>query len=139
MTHKRIKIRIKIGQTNERPISIEQFVALNVHTKQQYIKYLETNTWRNRTWVRILRVMRSIPRQPRPQSLFFISCVFPPQKSVQKKKLGFSSFSSFSSTLSHQPLYISPQPPENSSVQKVKSPFPFFFLYLYQPPKNLIY
>ena len=39
-------------------------MALFVHTNQWYIKYSETNARRNRIWVIIPRMTRSIPGQP---------------------------------------------------------------------------
>ena len=71
--HKQIRDKL-----SDQPISTKQFVALSVHTNQQYIKYSETNTRRNRIWVRIPRVTRSILRQPWLQLLFsHFPCALP--------------------------------------------------------------
>ena len=71
--HKQIQDKI-----SKQPISTKQFVALSVYTNQQYIKYLEMNTRRNRIWVRIPRITRSILGQPWLQLLISrFLCVSP--------------------------------------------------------------
>ena len=125
MTYKIIKIKIR--WRSKRPIPVKQLVALNVHTNQEYIKYSEMNTWRNRTWVRILRRTKNIPgRTLALITSFPLLCAFSPNKS---KNL-FPYFHPFSR------IYINlPKEPPKSA--RGKSPLFFFFVFLYKDNKKI--
>ena len=102
-----------LGQTSKQLISTKQFVALSVHTNQQYIKYSKTNIQRNRIWVRIPRVTRNILGQTRLQLLISCSSVlFSQNLPKKKKKLRESSFFFFPPFFSHS-FVLSPFFPES--------------------------
>ena len=85
----------------------------------------KTNIRRNRIWVRIPRVTRNIPRQTRLHLIISRSSVFF-LKTIPESLL--------SNILSY--VYISAQKTQiRSEKRKILS---FFFMYLYQPPKNSI-
>ena len=86
----------------------------------------KTNIRRNRIWVRIPRVTRNIPRQTRLHLIISRSSVFF-LKTIPESLL--------SNILSY--VYISAQKTQiRSEKRKILSSF--FFMYLYQPPKNSI-
>ena len=133
MTHKRIKIKKR--QTNKRPISIEQFVALNVYTKQQERnEHSEIIKWRNRMWVRTPRITRNLPGRTLAAITHFpLLCAFPPRQSKNPP-------------LQHPFSRISISPQNLNLFQKGKCPIFFLhflhfchFFYLYSPPKNSIW
>ena len=124
MTHKRIKIKIR--QTNKRPISIEQFVALNVYIKQQERnEHSEIIKWRNRMWVRTPRITRNVPGRTLAAITHFpLLCAFPPRQSKNHP-------------LQHPFSHISISPQNLNLFQKGKSPisfllfFSFFFKFFF--------
>ena len=117
-------------------------MALNVHTNQQYVKYSETNTWRNRTWERIPRITRNAPgRTLAAITPFPFLCAFPQDNPLKIPLLEASSHTYIYQSQNKKPKYV--------PKKEGKSSFPFFFffssffqsflfyfMYLCHPPKT---
>ena len=100
-------------------------MALNVHTNQQYVKYSETNTWRNRTWERIPRITRNAPgRTLAAITPFPFLCAFPQDNPLKIPLLEASSHTYIYQSQNKKPKYV--------PKKEGKSSFPFFFSFFLQ-------
>ena len=101
-----------------------------VHTNQQYAKYSETKTWRNRTWERIPSITRNAPgRTLAAITPFRFLCAFPPENPLMPaapKRISQSSNACSPNPCPLSRIYIFPQ--DLNLFPKGKNLlFPFFF------------